>query len=383
MGDRDRLERLVRGWHGLEKKAGSSAVIDFDCAPDVVGDVVQDRFDVLDRLVALRSKANDHDDVSAVLDAHLGYLRALLGERLGLAEYIEVTQGSPPRGWTPDYVAAIGDEARRALADVDVAWDERTRAAFDALSPTVPAGDAGDVIRDYAREYEAQVRTLTGAETTFELDVETVELDAYWSYWLDGEGRSARLRINQRNASFTQVDAYRFALHEVLGHALQYANLTDVSERAETPWPRQLAIHCPHQVLFEGLAQVLPLAASPDDPLVRARTRLDHYVQLVNAELHLMVNAGASASACRNHALSRLPFWRATDVASALRDRSLDPQLRSYLWAYPAGIDWFLNVHDHGGSLLAEVLHAGYQRPLVPRELEQLWPAGPRIGGNA
>jgi hypothetical protein len=116
---------------------------------------------------------------------------------------------------------------------------------------------------------------------------------------------------------------------------------------------------------------------------VRARTRLDHYVQLVNAELHLMVNVGASASACRDHALSRLPFWRATDVASALRDRSLDPQLRSYLWAYPAGIDWFLNLHDHGGSLLAEVLHAGYQRPLVPRELEQLWPAGPRIGGNA
>ncbi|WP_433786952.1 hypothetical protein ACQPX6_08920 [Actinomycetospora sp. CA-101289] len=382
MEDRDRLERLVRGWHDLEKKAGSIAVIDFDCAPDVVGDVVQDRFEVLDRLVALRSTTDD-PDISTVLDAHLSCLRALLGERLDLPEYIELTQGSPTEGWTPDYVIAVGDLARRALADVDVAWDEHTRTAFDALSPTVPAGDAGDVIRDYAREYQGQVRSLTGAETTFDLDVETVELDAYWSYWLDGEGRSARLRINQRNASFTQVDAYRFALHEVLGHALQYANLTDVSCRAETPWPRQLAIHCPHQTLFEGLAQVLPLVASPDDPLVRARTRLDHYVQLVNAELHLMVNAGASASVCRDHALSRLPFWQAIDVASALRDRSLDPQLRSYLWAYPAGIDWFLNLHDHGGSLFTEVLHAGYQRPLVPRELEQLWPAGPRIGGNA
>lgn len=382
MEDRDRVERLVRGWHDLEKKVGSGAVIDFDCAPEVVGDVVQDRFEVLDRLLALRSETDDRD-VGTVLDAHLTYLRALLGERLELAEYIELTQGAPTTGWTLDYVAAVGDRARHALADVDVAWDDQTRTAFDALSAAVPTEDAGDVIRDYAREYEATVRDLTGAETTFDLHVETVEVDAYWSYWLDGEGRSARLRINRRKAAFTQIDAYRFALHEVLGHALQYANLTDLSERAETTWPRQLAIHCPHQVLFEGLAQVLPLAASPEDPLVRARTRLDHYVQLVNAELHVMINAGAPASDCRDHALSRLPFWRPADVASALRDRSLEPQLRSYLWAYPAGIDWFLNLHDHGGSLLAEVLHAGYQRPLVPRELEQLWSAGPRVGGNA
>ena len=383
MEDRDRLERLVRGWHDLEIGAGSGAVIDFDCAPGVVGDAVQDRFEVLDGLVALRSEVDDGSDTAAVLTAHLSYLEALLGERPALAEYVEQTQGAPAKGWTPDYIDAVGDAARHALAEVDIAWGEQTRIELGSLSPSVPAEDAGDVIRDYAKEYEAQVRQLTGAETTFELDVETVELDAYWSYWLDGEGRRARLRINRRNASFTQVDAYRFALHEVLGHALQYANLTEASEHDETSWPRQLAIHCPHQVLFEGLAQVLPLAARPEDPLVRARTRLDHYTQLVSAELHLMVNAGVSASACRDHALARVPFWRPTDVAAALRDRSLEPQLRSYLWAYPAGIDWFLNLHDHGDNLLPEVLHAGYQRPLVPRELEQLWPTGPRIGGNA
>lgn len=198
-----------------------------------------------------------------------------------------------------------------------------------------------------------------------------------------GEGHSARLRINQRTAAFTELDAYRFALHEVLGHALQYSNLTATAAGLNVDWPRQLAIHCPHQVLFEGLAQVLPLAVKPDDKLVRARTRLDHVTQLASAELHVMVNAGAGAVACRERATSLVPFWTDDEVAAILRDRTLDPQLRSYLWAYPAGIDWFLALHDAGGSLLAEVLHAGYQRPLVPGELEELWPAGPRIGGDA
>jgi len=163
----------------------------------------------------------------------------------------------------------------------------------------------------------------------------------------------------------------------------QYASLTDHAETVDVDWPRLLAIHAPYQCLFEGLAQVLPVAATPDNELVVARTRLDHYTQLVNSELHIMINAGVSAGECRDHALARVPFWTERDVMAVLRDRSRDPQLRSYLWAYPAGLDWFLALHDHGGSLLAEVLHAAYERPLVPSELNKLWPAGPRLGGNA
>lgn len=381
MRTRERVERVVRGWHDLESRAGADPVIDFNCAPEVEAETITSRFDALGRLTQLEPIADA--DTSGVVDAHVSYLRALLGERLDLDEYVRRTQGCHARGWTGAHVDEVVDSARAALEHVGVGWNGRTRRDFDALSPAIDAEDAAEVIRGFAGKHEQAVRSLTGAGADFELDVETVSLDAYWSYWLDGEGRRARLRINARTAAFTQLDAYRFALHEVLGHALQYANLTEIAESCDVGWPRQLAIHCPHQVLFEGLAQVLPLAISPEDELVRARTRLDHATQLVSAELHVMINAGASPSACREHAAARVPFWSDDDVASILRDRTLSPQLRSYLWAYPAGIDWFLTAHDAGGSVLSDVLHAGYQRPLVPRELEQLWPAGPRIGGDA
>ena len=381
MRQRDEVERLVRGWHDFEVKSGASPVIDFDCAPHVEGEIVEGRFDVLRRLTALRSNADD--PTVDIVDAHAAYLGALLGERLDLDPYVRRTQGCPAPGWTSAHLDGVITAAKEALARVDVAWNDRTRVALNALSPNVDAADAGEVIRGYAAKHEQAVRLLTGATADFELDVETVHLDAYWSYWLDGEGRRARLRVNAQTASFTELDAYRFALHEVLGHALQYANLTATAESTDTAWPRQLAIHCPHQVLFEGLAQVLPLAVSRDDDLVNARTRLDHVTQLVSAELHVMVNAGAAPATCREHAAQRVPFWGDGDVASILRDRALDPQLRSYLWAYPAGLDWFLAAHDAGGSVFRDVLQAGYQRPLVPRELEQLWPAGPRVGGDA
>lgn len=383
MATRDALEHVVRAWDAHEARTGGGAIVDYDCAPPAEPvAAASDRFAVLDQLENLRADASP-GPVADAIEAHRAYLGCLLGEHPDLGSYIAATQGCAPRGWTQEYVEHRGDLAREALADLGVSWGPNTRDDLNALSEDVPADAAGDVIRSYADKHEATIRDLTGATAEFTLTVESVDLDAYWSYWLDGAGHDARLRINTRRAAFTQLDAYRFALHEVLGHALQYSNLAGVAETSDVDWPRLLAVHAPHQVLFEGLAQVLPLAAAPTDPAVTARTRLDHYTQLVSADLHRGINAGGSASECWHEARSRVPFWTGNDVASLLRDRTLDPQLRTYLWAYPAGIDWFMNLHEAGGSLLAEVLRDGYQRPLSPGELEQRWPSGPRIGGDA
>jgi len=273
--------------------------------------------------------------------------------------------------------------AQEALASLDIGWDASTWERLRELEGAVSAAEAGPLVREYAEAFEPTVRKLTGATAEFRLSVETVEEDAYWSYWLDGAGRDARLRINLKNASLTRGDAYRFALHEVLGHALQYASLAEQAEHHPVDWPRLLSIHCPQQVMFEGLAQVLPLIASPDDELVRARTRLDHYLQLVRAELHVMVNRGDSALTCLEHAATRVPFWTRQAVGNELVDRSRNPQLRSYLWAYPAGLDWFVRLYEAPSTVLSEVLRDAYQRPLSPRELTEFWPGGPVLGGDA
>ena len=311
-------------------------------------------------------------------------MTALLGQQYSFGDYIARTQGCDAASRSVAYVEYRSQLARESLAAIGVEWNSNTWSRLRELEGEgIPADDAGAVIRENADKFEPAVRALTGAIAEFELTVENVETDAYWSYWLDGTGHNARLRINLTNASFTPVEAYRFALHEVLGHALQYANLAHTAEEYAVEWPRLFSIHCPHQVLFEGLAQVLPLIASPDDELVHARTRLDHYLQLLRAELHIMVNQGVSVIDCRDYAIERVPFWTPTSVASELVDRSRHPQLRTYLWAYPAGIDWFVRLYETAGTLLVEVLRDAYQRPLSPSELQQRWPSGPTIGGNS
>jgi hypothetical protein len=292
---RDRVEGAVRRWHALELTRGRDPVIDYDCAPtDESVEPYPNQVAALDELISLRAAADDGPSLAA-LEAHTTYLTALLGQQIPLSDYIARTQGCSARGWCPSYVVHRKEVAQEALASLDIGWDASTWERLRELEGAVSAAEAGPLVREYAEAFEPTVRKLTGATAEFRLSVETVEEDAYWSYWLDGAGRDARLRINLKNASLTRGDAYRFALHEVLGHALQYASLAEQAEHHPVDWPRLLSIHCPQQVMFEGLAQVLPLIASPDDELVRARTRLDHYLQLVRAELHVMVNRGDSA----------------------------------------------------------------------------------------
>ncbi len=382
---RDAVEEAVRRWHALETSRGEAPVIDFDCAPPLdKPSPFDNRFAALDDLTRLRIEADTQQQpvLRAQLDAHIAYLCALIGQQLPLDEYISLTQGCVPRGWTGDYVEQRAWIAREALGSLGVAWDEETWTNLGAMSEQLPAADVSSAIAGYADEYESSVRRLVNTDADFNLTIEDVEVDAYWSYWLDGAGHDTRLRINRNRTSFSRVDAYRFALHEVLGHALQYSSLTAQAESKTVEWPRILAVHCPHQVLFEGLAQILPWLASPDDEIICARTKIDHFLNLVRGQIHILVNSGATAADCRDLARRQVPWWTDEEIARELYDRSRNPQFRSYLWAYPAGIDWFVRLVEVGGTVLAEVLCGAYKRPLTPRELHELWPAGPIIGGN-
>ena len=93
----------------------------------------------------------------------------------------------------------------------------------------------------------------------------------------------------------------------------------------------------------------------------------------------VMVNAGVPVAECAAHARRRIPWWTSNDIANELTDRSTDPFLRSYLWAYPAGIDWFATLAD---TTDGQVLRGTLERPLSPTDLAALWPQGPSIGGQ-
>jgi hypothetical protein len=375
---RDEAEAVLRAWDAYELSRGADPVVDFDCAPTDAEIVpASDRLTVYRSLQALRARASGA--LAVRLDADLAYLGAVLGEHRPLADYVRATQGCEAAGWPEEYVTDQGVQARAAVESLGVTWGATTADELEQVEEPIPAEAAGEAIREAAEQYEPAVRALTGAEAPYTLTIETAEVDAYWAFWLDGAGDQVRLRLNLPNARFTKASARQFALHEVLGHGLQSANIS--AHGTDAPWPRLLSVHAPYQVALEGLAQAMPLFVADDDPILVARVRLDHYVQLVRAELHQAINDGATPTECADHARSHVPWWSDKTIAAQLTDRGSSPSLRSYLWAYPAGIDWFAALVEADAKVIGEVFHAAYRAPLTPTELAALWPEGPPIGG--
>jgi hypothetical protein len=378
---RDEVETAIRSWNAHEVDRGSDPIIDYDCAPtDATITPADSRLAVYRRLAELR-RCTTAGPVADRIDADLAYLRALMGERVPLAAYIRATQGCPAAGWPDEYVAERRESARASLQALGIDWWAGTAADLEHAENPLQAKDAPDAIRQAADRYEPAVREATGTDAPYELSIETTDVDAYWAYWLDGAGHRVRLRLNLRNARFTETGARQFALHEVLGHGLQSASLATRCAREDVPWVRLLSVHAPHQVMLEGLAQAMPLFVAPDDQALTARVRFDHYNQLIKAELHLAINSGVPVEECARHAHARAPYLTDAQISDFLTDRGANPLLRSYLWAYPAGIDYFAALADAELTVIRETLHAAYRAPLTPADLQRLWPQGPPIGG--
>lgn len=382
---RDEAEKTIRAWDAYERRRGTSPVIDYDCYPlDVDIEPATSRLQVLQQFQALWKKLDDqeHPEIRRRLLGDIAYLRAILGERLPLNEYVEKTQGCSAAGWSEDYLMYRRDQARERLSEIGVGWHKDTSDEMSQVETPLKVEDVPDIVRSMVAEFEPRVRAIADTSAPFEISIENVNVDAYWSYWLDGAGEKARMRLNLKNAVFTEVSARAFTLHEIFGHALQCASFSAHALAADVPWVRLCSVHAPQQVLLEGLAQALPLFVIPEDQRAMARLSFVHYTQLVRAELHRMINAGTSVDDCVARARSLLPFWTDENIGNILSDRGVNPQLRSYLWAYPAGLDWFAALAESGSSVADEVLQASYRSPLAPDDLAKLWPEGPKFGGN-
>lgn len=382
---RDAVEDVVRSWDAYERARGGRAVIDYDCAPpDQPVEPASSRLEVFDRLTALHEQAevDGNDTVFRTLRAHLAYVSGVLGQRPPLDEYLRATQGCPAGGWPEDYILAVGEQARKALTDLGVDWGPNTGDDLKVVEEPIDLHQARAQIQAVAGEVEPTLRELTGANAQFTVEIEVVDVDDYWAYWLDGAGSQARMRFNLRHADFTTTRLHQFAQHELLGHALQCASFAHVAAREDVEWVRTLTVHLPYQTLLEGLATALPLFTTPDDVRLMARIRLTHYLHLVRAELHRAINDGSGIRDCAEHARARAPWLKPNEIGDTLTDRGTDPLLRSYLWAYPAGTDWFINLADHADpDTTRTVLRAAYQRPLTPADLTDLWPGERPVGG--
>jgi hypothetical protein len=116
----------------------------------------------------------------------------------------------------------------------------------------------------------------------------------------------------------------------------------------------------------------MPLLIPGADKVLNALTRLDHHQQLARAKLHLLVNNNASVVDCVDVARRLVPFWSNQAIGDVLTDRGANPQLRSYLWSYPSGFDWFVRLVEDRQDRIGHVMRAAYRELLGFDELNHL-----------
>ncbi|GLY14454.1 hypothetical protein Kisp01_14690 [Kineosporia sp. NBRC 101677] len=383
---RDQVESLVRSWGAYEEARGGRQVIDYDCAPtNAPITPATSRIDVYDQLTKLnqQAKADGETKVEQTTRAHLAYLSCVLGERPELDAYMRATQGCGTAGWSEEYVTELGDRARKAYADLGITWDANLADEVTQLETPMTIERAATQVQVLADEAEPVVRELTGTTATYTVDVQVVDIDDYWSFWVDGAGHHSRLRFNQRTAVFTEDGLRFFAQHELLGHALQLSSFAQTAENEDVDWVRTMTVHLPYQPLLEGLATAWPIYTEPHNAPLMAKARLNHYLHIVRGEVHRAINAGFPLRDVAEHVRARAPWLSLDQIGNLLSDRGTDPLLRSYLWSYTAGTDWFMNLGDQADeATIKKVLTAVYHHPHNPTELAKLWPAGPTFGGD-
>ncbi|MGH3599590.1 MAG: hypothetical protein ACRDQH_04815 [Pseudonocardiaceae bacterium] len=77
-------------------------------------------------------------------------------------------------------------------------------------------------------------------------------------------------------------------------------------------------------------------------------------MNLIRGQIHLLINNGATVADCRDLVRHQVRWWTDEEIARELYDRSRNPQFRSYLWSYPAGMDWFVRLVEAGGTTPTE-----------------------------
>ena len=382
---RDEVERLLLQWDAYEIEHGHEGIVDYDCRPDG-GDpdpLPLDRTEVLARLSELLSLAerSRHQEIIERVTADRAYLRALLGEHVPFAEYVRETQGAGAAGWTETYLDQCGESVQRLLDDRGIPWDQSSLEALTDQEGLISAADVPSAIRQAAAEFEDDVRALADTDARFEVVMEPVSEDAFWEYWLNGRANFVRLRINVNRLRLSRVRVRQFAVHELLGHGLGFSSMSERAAAGDDRWVRILSVHCPYQCTFEGLAQALPLFLPRSDPDLLTRTRLHHYLMLVRGQVHIRANTGTSVARCSAYAKARVPFWTDEEINGLIENQTANSLLRSYLWSYPAGMDWFVRLSDAPAEKQAQVIRAAYRQPLTTRQLRELWPDGPPVGG--
>lgn len=341
-------ENIIVAWDRFEKANGGHEIIDFNLLlAETTDREYKNRYQILQDLTALKEGSEDAK-FNHKLDAHICYLRALMGQQFSLEDYVEATQQIPVIFFDDQVLETARQNLGEVLDEVGLTLGPDLRKEMERLTPIIPPKDLDDYYRESYGRHKKYLEDALGKQVAFELKIEIVEDDGYWSCWVDGAGKTYRLRINTRGWEYSEARILAMVYHELLAHCSQVALWTDeiAAGRLHHGWGLT-TVHTPEQFLMEGLAQTLPLYLQNEyttRPEMISRIHLTYFTWLILNNIHIMINRGDNIESCIDYSKKHIPWYETDKLIPDLSSRTNNLLFRSYQYVYPASFHFFLKL---------------------------------------
>jgi hypothetical protein len=380
----EKIIAVYRGWDNFERAHGGPEIIDFDLTEVDNTDSFTSREEILSALENLAEQldTNSHEGefLHDKLQGSIFYLRAILGQQIPFNEYARYTIGISVTPFSDHELEALQNEVNDLLSYFGIELKAEDKEKFET---TLTISDPEKIKRGITDNQEFWLARLRdyGVPTPqrFRLNVEFVEVDAYWSNWINGsfrEGVTLRINIHPRK-KYELGRPLMLCLHEICGHALQMTLWKDaIAGGVLNPACGLTTVHSPEAFVCEGLGQTVADFLSDENDFPREfwlTRRLQYYTLMVLHNAHLMIYESVPAEEILQYAETRLPFTPSSVIEAEMRDRRSDPLYRTYQLTYAAGEHMIKTLtRDLTPEQKRLLLRELYSTPMTPKQLTRL-----------
>ena len=367
--------RTLLGWDELSRELHDEPIVNFNPLGVAGATCFNHDLEVLAALQGLQPRFPPRSLQACRLRGHEAFLRQSLGQPIPFNEYIRATQMVPTKPFSAAYLRRRRELAERSLAAVGLRYGAGIASESEEM---VGPEEMPAMWRALTAQELPRLEAAIGRELRFEFDIEHVEVDDYWLYWMDTHEGRFRIRMNVHERPLARAEViHGGVLHEIVGHLAQaHAWCQEVQAGRLAPSLTLQTQHTLEGFCTEGVAQTLSLwlaGADDVDPILLAWLRMEHYWNLVFHNAHVLVNQGAPIEQCAEYVSINIPDVGPPCGALAdLRRRSTDPMRRSYLLSYGIGQDAMVRAAERlepvaRRQLLVEMYtrpmtYAGFQR---------------------
>ncbi len=383
------IATFYRRWHALEETFGSDngTIIDFDyCPAQYVSDSspFQNRVEVLtqvERLISEMAAAPptafcNHQHLALKLQGSRAYVRALMGERIPIQEYIRATIGVDAKPISSSELDGLRDDANRALNRIGLSYRREDLEQYELKTLDDNVKAFGEELREIATQMVAFVRSELKLTAEPRYTIQEVQVDEYWTNFVDGKrGEPLRLRFNTHpRKTYRKGIAFEMAAHEVAAHLINILELSQGEEEGRVDAPAlNTTLHSCELFQMEGLEQCLirlldhPFEISAHAAISEA-VRAYHSGIMHNA--HLELEGGRPVDEVIASVSNDAPYLNQMGVLSELRDRSRSPLYRTLIFAYYPSRRAFSRAAELPSSKRKEFLRSMYRELWTPTQIE-------------